>query len=214
MHRRVVITGLGVISPCGTGKEDFWTNIKAGKSGIGKITRFDTSDFPTKVAGEVKDFDSKWYMEPKAVLRTDLATQFAVNAACMAAEDAGIYNNGLDAERFGVSVGTTLGGLIFALEQQNIFIEKGAARMNPFTASAAFPNAASSQISIHLKAKGPSYTISNACTSSFDAIGFAFYMIRNGMVDVMAAGGTDAPLYPSIFNAFCLSRIMDRSRRG
>ncbi|MFH1287696.1 MAG: beta-ketoacyl-[acyl-carrier-protein] synthase family protein, partial [bacterium] len=214
MHRRVVITGLGVISPCGTGKEDFWTNVEAGKSGIGRITRFDTADFPTKVAGEVKNFDSKWYMDPKAVLRTDLATQYAVNAACMAAEDSGIYHNGLDSERFGVSVGTTLGGLIFALEQHGILMEKGASRMNPFTASAAFPNAASSQMSIHLKAKGPSYTISNACTSSFDAIGFASYMIRSGMADVMAAGGADAPLYPTIFSAFCLSRIMSQKMDG
>ncbi|MDD5774235.1 MAG: beta-ketoacyl-ACP synthase II [bacterium] len=214
MHRRVVITGLGVISPCGTGKEDFWKNIKSGKSGIGKITRFDTSDFPTKVAGEVKDFEAKWYMDPKAVLRTDLATHYAVNAACMAAEDAGVYHNGIDSERFGVSVGTTLGGLIFALEQHGILLEKGAARMNPFTASAAFPNATSSQISIHLKAKGPSYTISNACTSSFDAIGFATYLIRSGMMDVMVAGGADAPLYPTIFSAFCLSRIMSQRTGG
>ncbi|MEW6087984.1 MAG: beta-ketoacyl-ACP synthase II [bacterium] len=214
MHRRVVITGVGVISPCGTGKKDFWANVKAGKSGINEITRFDTRDFPTKVAGEVKNFDSKWYMEPKAVLRTDLATQFAVNAACMAAEDSGIYHNGLDPERFGVSVGTTLGGLIFALEQHGILMEKGASRMNPFTASAAFPNAASSQISIHLRAKGPSYTISNACTSSFDAIGFAYYMIRSGMMDVMVSGGADAPLYPTIFSAFCLSRIMSQKMNG
>ena len=214
MRRRVVITGLGVISPCGTGKKDFWENVKSGKSGIEKITRFDTTDFPTKVAGEANDFDPKWYMEPKAVLRTDLATQFAVNAACMAAEDAGIYHNELDPEKFGVSVGTTLGGLIFALEQHGILMEKGAARMNPFTASAAFPNATSSQISIHLKAKGPSYTISNACTSSFDAVGFAVYMIRSGMMDVMVAGGADAPLYPTIFSAFCLSRIMSQKTDG
>lgn len=215
MHRRIVITGVGVISPCGTGKKDFWANVKAGKSGIDKVTRFDTADFPTKLAGEVKNFDPKWYMEPKIVLRTDIATQYAVNAACMAADDAGISHNGnVDSERFGVSVGTTLGGLIFALEQHSILLEKGASRMNPFTASAAFPNAVSSQVSIYLKAKGPSYTVSDACASSFDAMGIAIYMIRSGVVDVMATGGADAPLHPTIFSAFCLSRIMSRKTEG
>jgi len=128
----------------------------------------------------------------------------------MAAEDAGIYHNGIDSERFGVSVGTTLGGLIFRVGTTWHSIGKGAARMNPFTASAAFPNATSSQISIHLKAKGPSYTISNACTSSFRRDRFCHIFDPERNDGYYGCRGADAPLYPTIlarfvFPALCLN---------
>ena len=206
--RRVVITGLGVVSPIGIGKEAFWNAISSGRSGVGRITRFDSSPFPTKVAAEVKGFDPKDYMDRKTLERTELSTQFAIAAAKMAMQDSGLSEEDYDPKRIGVAIGTAVGGLTFTLKQHSIFIDKGPMEINSFTTSIGSSNACSSQVSIQVHAKGPSITFSTDCTSPFNAIGYALNAIRKGKVDVMVTGGTEAPLFPFIFNAFCLSRIM------
>lgn len=208
MRKKVVITGLGVVSPVGIGKERFWEAIKSGRSGVGRITRFDSSPFPVQIAAEVRGFDPGDYMAPKTTERTERSTHFAVAAAKMAMEDSGLAEEYYDQRRTGVAIGTAVGGLMFALKQHSTLIEKGPMEINPFTASIESPNASSSQVSIQLHAKGPSLTFSTACTSAFGAAGYALNAIRKGEMDVMIVGGTEAPLFPTIFSAFCLSRIM------
>ena len=206
--RRVVITGLGVVSPVGIGKRAFWNAISSGRSGVGRITRFDSSPFPTRIAAEVKGFDPNNYMDQKTVERTELSTQFAIAAAKMAMQDSGLSEGDYDPKRIGVAIGTAIGGLMFALQQHSILIERGPMEMHPFSASMESPNASSGQVAIQLHAKGPSLTFSTDCTSPFNALGYALNTIRKGELDLMVAGGTEAPLFPTIFNAFCLSRIM------
>jgi len=206
--RRVVITGLGVVSPVGIGKRAFWNAISSGRSGVGRITRFDSSPFPTRIAAEVKGFDPNNYMDQKTVERTELSTQFAIAAAKMAMQDSGLSEGDYDPKRIGVAIGTAVGGLTFTLKQHSIFMEKGPMEINSFTTSIGSSNACSSQVSIQLHAKGPSITFSTDCTSSFNAIGYALNTIRKGKTNIMIVGGTEAPLFPLIFSAFCLSRIM------
>jgi 3-oxoacyl-[acyl-carrier-protein] synthase II len=204
----VVITGIGVISPIGTGKEKFCEALRAGKSGVAKITRFDPASIPTKVAAEVNDFDPHEYMDIKSVGQTERATHFAVAAAKMAGKDANLPPDPQHPERIGVAIGTTVGGLDFALRQHTVFLKEGALKIHPFTATIYFAAACSNRVSMQLKAKGPSQTLSTACTSSSNAIGYGLNCIRQGTVDIMAVGGTEAPIFPMIFGAFCLSKIM------
>ena len=208
MRRRAVITGLGVISPVGIGKETFWEAISSGRSGVGRITRFDSSPFPIQIAAEVRGFDPGDYMDRKTVERTERSTHLAVAAAKMAAQDSGLTAGDQDPRRMGVALGTAVGGLTFTLKQHLTLIEKSPMEINPFTASVGSSNACSSQVSIQLHAKGPSLTFSTDCTSAFSAAGYALSAIRKGEMDVMIVGGTEAPFSPTIFSAFCLSRIM------
>jgi 3-oxoacyl-[acyl-carrier-protein] synthase II len=207
-RRRVVVTGLGVISPNGIGKETFWSSIKAGKSGIKKITRFDASTYPSQVAGEVDGFDPCDYMDPKSARRMDRFTQFGVASAKMALEDARFTLNGEDPYKIGIAVGTAVGGMPFAEAQHSIFLEKGLDRVYPLLSARLFPGTCANQICIEMGIKGRCFVISTGCATGTDNIGLAFKTIRDGECDIMLAGAGEAPLAPLTYGSFCLIGIM------
>ena len=209
MKRRVVITGLGVIAPNGVGKRAFWDALKEGRSGIRRIARFDPSPFPTQFAGEV-DFDPTKFISFKQMKRMDRTSHLAVSAAKMAVEDANLEVEKENKERIGVMIGTAMAGHGMILEQHNAFLNKGPMKINAFTAIASFPDAPSSQISIELGIKGPSFSIATACSSASDAIGYAFNAIRNKELDIIIMGGADTPLFPPILSAFCVLRALSK----
>ena len=207
--RRVVITGLGVIAPNGVGKENFWSALEKGTSGVRGITRFDPSPFPTRFAGEV-DFDPTQYIPPKRLKRMDRTSHLAVSAAKMAVEDAGLDIKSEDPERIGVMIGTAMAGHGLILEQHDRFLQKGPMKIGAFTAIASFPDAPSSQISIELGINGPSFSIATACSSASDAMGYAFNAIRNKDLDMIIMGGADSPIFAPILGAFCVLRALSK----
>jgi 3-oxoacyl-[acyl-carrier-protein] synthase II len=210
--RRAVITGLGIIAPNGIGKEAFWNALKEGKSGIVKITRFNASTYSSQVAGEVNDFEPTDYMSPKSARRLDRFTQFAVAASRMALEDAHLEISNTNNKTIGVSIGSSLGALPYAEFQHALFLEKGLNRTDPLLATRLFTGEASSYMSIELAIKGPCYTFSTGCVAGTDAMGYSLTLIRDDVVDVVITGGTEAPLSPLSFGAFC--RIGALSRRN
>ena len=205
--RRLVITGIGVVSPIGIGKKTFWNSLVEGRCGTKRISSFDVSTYPTQVAGEIRDFDPVDFFSHKEARRMDRSSQMILAAAMMAAEDARSGFNG-DMSRVGVFTGTAVGGQAWAFREYDIFREKGIKRINPFTAISTFPNASSAQISFKFGCKGPSDTISSGCVSSAVALGYALDSVRAGRVDVAFVGGTEAPLDPGIFGAYCAARVM------
>ena len=202
----VAITGIGVISPIGIGREEFWQALKEGKSGIRRVTRFDASVFPTKIAGEV-DFDPAQYLDRREARKMDRFVQFAVVASRMAAEDAGISGK-FDPDRSGVIFGTGIGGIATLVEQEEVFRERGPDRVSPFFIPMMIANMASGQVAIDLGLRGPINTVVTACASGANAIGDAFEIIRRGDADVMVAGGAEAPLVPLAFAGFCSMKAM------
>lgn len=204
MKRRVVITGLGVIAPNGVGKDEFWKSLKEGKSGITRITRFDATTYPCQVAGEVRNFDPTNYMDPKTAKRMDRFSQFALACAKMAVEDAGVKVGDNFLENAGIVVGSAMGGIPLAEAQHALFLEKGLKRVSPYLAISLFTGSASCQISIALGIKGYSNVIGGACAAGTDAIGYAFDIIKDGKIDMVVAGGAEAPLAPLTFGAFCV----------
>ncbi len=203
-EKRVVITGMGVIAPNGIGIDAFWKAISSGQSGIGKITYFDASSYPSQIAGEVKDFDPLNFMNPKSARRMDRFAQFSVAATSMALEDAGIEITERNSDRIGISFGSALGGIPCAEAQHSIFLEKGLNRVDPLIAIKIFSGASTSHVSIEFGIKGHSNTIGGACSSSTDSVGYAFYAIKNNLADIMIAGGAEAPIVPLTFGGFCL----------
>ena len=206
--RRVAITGIGIVCPIGIGKKAFWNALTAGKSGIKKISSFDALTYPTQVAGEVSDFDPADFMPHKEARRMDRSCQMIQASAVMALEDSKIDLNREDLSSFGVFTGTAVGGQGWAFREYEIFREKGIRRINPFTAISTFPNASSAQISCKFGLGGPSDTISSGCVSSTVALGYAVDNIRLGRIKVAFVGGTEAPLEPGIFGAYCAARVM------
>lgn len=206
--RRVVITGVGVISPIGTGKEEFFNSLKEGKSGIDVLSRFDTTNYNCKIAGEVKDFEPAKYIEKKEARRMDRFAQFAVSSAKMAIEDSKLNIDEIDSYRFGVCLGAGVGGVDTLESQHDVLREKGANRISPFFVPMFITNMAAGNIAIAYNAKGPNTTIVTACASSTNAIGEAFKIIKHGYADIMIAGGTEAPIYPLTFAGFCAMKAM------
>lgn len=206
-ERRVVITGVGVVSPIGIGKRQFWHGLSEGHSGTKKITTFDATSYPTRIAGEVQNFDPVEFMSFKEARRMDRSSQMIVAAAEMAIEDSKLKLNG-GMSNIGVFTGTAVGGQAWAFREYEAFREKGLKRINPFTAVATFPNATSAQLSYKFGFKGPSDTISSGCVSSTVAIGYALDHLKNRRVDIAIVGGTEAPLDPGIFGAYCAARVM------
>lgn len=202
-RRRVVITGLGVIAPNGIGKDAFWKALKEGRSGIRKITRFDASSYPSQVAGEINGFDPTDYMNPKSARRMDRFAQFATAAARMAVEDAQLKIEKENCEKMGTIVGTAMGGYEFAEFQHGILLEKGLSRVSPFLLIAVFPSACSAQVALEFGLKGICETISMACASGTASVGNASETIRNGKMDIMIAGGSDATVTPLILASLC-----------
>lgn len=207
--RRVVVTGIGVISPIGSGKDAFWKALRAGQSGISRITAFDPSQFTTQFAGEIRDFDPTQHIDAKRLKRMDRTSQLAVACAKMAVKDAGLdfQQNGAR-EKTGVIIGTAMAGHGYILNQHKTLMEKGPMRINPFTALASFPDACASNISIELGVSGPSFSIATACSSASDAGGYAYEAIRNGSMDFLIMGGAEASIYPGIMAAFCVARAL------
>ncbi|MSR78198.1 MAG: beta-ketoacyl-[acyl-carrier-protein] synthase II [Candidatus Omnitrophica bacterium] len=207
-NRRVVITGLSAITAAGAGKDDFWSALSQGRSGISRITAFDPSAFTTRFAGEIKNFDPSPWIERKKLKRMDRTSQLAVACAKMAVQDAGLTPEQFKGARTGVIIGTAMAGHGYILDQHTTLMEKGPMRINPFTALASFPDACAGNISIELGVTGPSFSIATACSSASDACGYAFEAIRSGTVDFLIMGGAEASIYPGILAAFCVARAL------
>ena len=202
-ERRVVITGMGVVAPNGIGIDNFWDSLIHGRSGVRKITQFDASSYPSQIAGEVKDFDPLNYMGPKSARRMDRFAQFAVACTRMALDDASVEVSEKNCDRIGIALGSALGGMPSAEEQHSIFMEKGLKRTDHLLATKLFLGACTSQVSIEMGIKGHCNTIAGACSVGTDSVGYAFYTIKNSLADIMIAGGSEAPLAPLTFGAFC-----------
>lgn len=202
MDRRVVVTGLGLLTPLGIGVEKTWSALCAGKSGIAEITRFDTSDFLTKIAGEVKDFHPEDFLPKKEAKRTTLFIAYAIAATRMAIEDSGLKIDSSNADRIGVVTGCGLGGLSTIEENQRILDEKGPRRVSPFFIPMMIGNMAPGMISIHFGAKGPNSSVATACAAGSHAIGDAFKIIKRGAADAMITGGVESVVTPTCIAGF------------
>ncbi len=208
MTNRVVITGIGAITPVGIGKDNFWEALISGKNGIGKITRFDATDYGAQVAGEVKDFEPADYIDKKESKRMDRYTQFAVATAKMAIEDSGLDLESEDKERIGTYVGTGIGGIETMHSQYEKLFAKGPSRISPFFIPMMIGNMAAGQISIAFGLRGPSSCVVTACATGSNCIGDAFRLIQHGQADVMVAGGTEASISQAAVAGFCSMKAL------
>ena len=202
MKNRVVITGVGLVTPVGIGVEESWNAVCAGKSGIGPITRFDTAEFKTKIAGEVKGFDPLDYMEKKDAKRTQPYIAYAVAAAKMALADAGLSIDSHNSERIGVSSGCGLGGLFLLESEAQKLAEFGPKRISPFFIPTIIGNMAAGMISIITGARGPNLSMATACAAGTHAVGDAFKIVQSGTADAMIAGGVEAVISPCCIAGF------------
>ncbi len=200
--QRVVVTGLGAVTPIGNDVPTSWAALLAGQSGAGIITQFDHSDFKTHIAAEVKDFDPTRYMDKREARRVDRFVHLATAAAQEALADAQFDLNRYDPWRVGVLLGSAIGGIHTLLEQQEIFRERGPRRVSPFAVPGLMLNAASAHVSIMIGARGPSLALATACATGAHALGEAAEIIRRGAADVMIAGGSDAAIIPMAIAAF------------
>ena len=208
MRRRVVVTGMGIISPLGIGVEENWSAIINGKSGIGPITRFDTGSFPVRFAGEVAGFDAERYMGHKEVKKMDRFIHFAVAASDYALKDSGYKITEKNAERVGVQVGVGLGGLPAIEKYHNLYKERGVRKISPFFIPMVIANLASGQVSIHSGAKGPNTCVVTACATGTHSIGDAARLIQYGDADVMIAGGTESVITPLCVGGFHAAKAL------
>src|SRR5690242_5918862 len=198
MKRRVVVTGMGAITPVGNDVATTWRSLVEGKSGTAPITKFDASNFPVRFAAEVKGFDPLNFMDRKEAKRADQYTQYAVAAARQAMEDAGMGNgsNGMDPDRLGVIIGSGIGGLKSFEEQHDVYRERGVGKISPFFIPMFIADIAAGIVSMRFNAKGPNYATVSACATSAHAIGDAFRAIAYGDADVMITGGSEATVTP------------------
>ncbi len=194
--KRVVITGVGAVTPVGIGKEEVWKNIKAGVCGVGPITRFDASEYACQIAAEVKDFDVTKYIDKKEAKRMDLFVQYAVAGAKMAVEDAGLTMENENPERVGCILGSGIGGIQTTCEQHTKLLEKGPGKVSPFMIPMMISNMAVGQVSIMFGCKGVNLTTVSACASGTDAIGHAFLAIQRDDADIIITGGAEATVTP------------------
>lgn len=208
MKRRVVITGLGIVSPVGSNIDKAWDNIVNGRSGIGRISRFDPSTFNAQIAGEVTDFDVTDYMSAKEAKQMDTFIHYGVAAGMQAWQDSGLQITEENAVRVGVIVGSGIGGLPRIEEQQLEYLERGARRISPFFVPASLINLISGQLSIKLGFKGPSYAVVSACTTGLHSIGDAARLIEYGDADVMVAGGAESTVSPLGVGGFAAMRAL------
>jgi 3-oxoacyl-[acyl-carrier-protein] synthase II len=211
MNRSVVITGLAPIAACGIGKDAFWAGLRAARSPITKLTRFEAADCHARCAGEVNDFDPAAFFPPHRLKRLDRYAQFSLAAALLALEDAGLpWSKAAPTDRIGVSWGTALGGICDAEREHALFLKKGPRAVNPTLALQIFGGSAHANIAIECGFRGPGTTNSNSCASGAVALGEAFRYLRDGMADVMLAGAGEAPLCPLTFSAFDFIKTMSR----
>jgi len=209
MKRRVVITGMGAVTPLGSTLESLWDNLMKGKSGVSRIEHFDVSEFPTQIAASIKDFDPEQYMDRREARRMDRFVQFAMAASTMALQDANLdVRAHPEPERVGVIIGSGIGGLATWEEQHKILLERGPKRVSPFFTPMMIANMASGQVSIHFGAKGPNTTAVTACATGTHSIGDSFRLIQRGEADVMVCGGAEATIFPTGLAGFCAMRAM------
>lgn len=206
-NRRVVVTGLGVISPLGNDVDTFWRRLIAGESGVGEITRFDTTGYKVHIAAEVKDFDAEAYIDKRKVRRLDLFSRYAVAAAKDAAADAG-FDPRPESDRVGAVVGSGVGGLQTLHTETDKLLHQGPDRTNPLLVPMMIPNMGAAHVSLELGTKGPLSATCTACAAGSDAIGYAARIIRHGDADVMFAGGSEAPISPVGISGFAAARAL------
>lgn len=210
--RRVVITGLGVVSPVGNTVEEFWDSLKNGRSGVGPVTHFDASSYPSRVAGEVKDFHPEEHIDVKTLRHMDGFVRYAMVAALEAVSDSGLEITDANRDRVGVLVGSGVGGLKVLEDQHQILLERGPRRVSPFFIPMLIIDMASGQISIRLGAKGPNLAVATACASASHAIGEATRIIIHGDADVMIAGGAESAVTPLGLAGFCAAKTLSTAR--
>ena len=216
--RRVVVTGVGAVTPLGNTAEETWEAICKGESGIGAITRFDASDFPTRIAAEVKGFAPEKYIEKKECKKMDACIHYAIAASVMALENAGLQITAANMHRTGVIIGSGIGGLATIERYHTVLLERGPGRVSPFFFPMILSNMAAGQVAIYLGARGPNSCVTTACAAATHAIGDAFKIIQRGDADVMIAGGTEAGITPLSVAAFgnmkALSTRNDEPKRA
>lgn len=210
MKRRVVVTGMGIISPVGNDIKTFWESLIDGKSGIGPLTTFDASKFDSNIAGEVKGFDSLKYLDAKDLRRMDKFSQYAVAASKQALQDSGLDLSKEDVSRIGVLIGSGIGSLHTIEEQFKVYLEKGPSRLSPFLIPMLIVNEAAGQVSISLGLKGPNSCVATACASGSHALGDAFRNIQHGYSDIMLAGGTESCITPLGIGGFCALKALSK----
>ncbi len=208
--RRVVVTGVGAITPLGNSAEETWEAICKGESGVGAITRFDASDYSTRIAAEVKGFEPEKYIEKKELKKMDTCIHYAIAASVMALENAGLPITAANAHRTGVIIGCGIGGLAAIERYHAVLLQHGPSRVSPFFFPVVLPNMAAGQVSIHLGAQGPNSCVATACAAGNHAIGDAFKIIQRGVADVMLAGGTEAMITPLAVAAFDNMKALSR----
>ncbi len=206
--RRVVVTGLGVITPLAVGTEGTWQGLMEGRSGIGRITKFDTTDYPCKIAGEITDFKPEDWIEKKEVKKSDTFIHYAIAAAQMAVDDSGFDTSKEDQDRVGVIIGSGIGGLPLIEEMHKKLLERGPSRISPFFIPGLIVNLAAGHISIRFGCKGPSSAPATACATGAHAIGDAFKVIQRDDADVMFAGGSEAVVTPLAIGGFSAMRAL------
>ena len=210
MERRVAVTGVGALTPLGLGAEISWEGMRAGRSGIDRITLFDASAFPSRIAGEVRGFDPTVWLEAREARHCDRFTQFAIGAAKMAADDSGLDLGAVDATRVGVLIGSGIGGTWTWEDQHRVLLEKGPGRISPFFIPMLILDIAAGRIAMMLGAKGPNFSIATACATSTHTIGEASEVIKRGDAEVMIAGGSEASVSPLAVAGFCAMRALSR----
>ena len=208
MKRRVVVTGMGIVSPLGIGLENNWAAICQGKSGIGPITKFDTSEYPCKIAGEVKNFDPDAYIDKKDQKKMDIFIQFALAAGTMAIKQSGLVIDESTADRVGVLVGSGLGGLSTIEKYHTMLLKNGPKKVSPFFVPMLIVNLAPGQISIYFGCRGPNSSVVTACATGNHSIGEAFRIIQRGDADAMIAGGVESTITPLAVAGFCALKAL------
>jgi 3-oxoacyl-[acyl-carrier-protein] synthase II len=205
---RVVVTGLGALTPIGNTADEFWSALLQGRSGVGPITRFDATDYPTRIAGEIKNFDLLAFVDKKEARRLDPFLQYAMASAVMAVQDAALDTEKVDGSRFGVLIGSGIGGISTLLETHKTLLDKGPDRVSPFFIPMMIINMASGLVSMRFGAKGPNSSVVTACATGNHAIGDSFKIIQRGDADVMIAGGSEAIVIPLTIAGFCAMKAM------
>ena len=210
-NRRVVVTGMGVVSGLGIGAEAFWQSLVSGQSGISAVTRFDASAFRSQVGGQADNFDPTEFVDSKEANRNDRYVLMALAASRMAVEQAKLGSEDYDPSRFGVIIGTGVGGMESIEKHSRVLFERGPAKMSPFTITNIIGNMASGCVAIDLNARAPNYAIVSACASGGNSIGEAMMTIQRGAADMMVCGGTEAAITPLSYGGFCAMRAMSSS---
>jgi 3-oxoacyl-[acyl-carrier-protein] synthase II len=205
---RVVVTGLGALTPVGNTADEFWSSLVQGRSGVGPITKFDPADYPTRIAAEVRNFDPLDFVDKKDARRLDPYLQYAIACAVMAVQDAALDTTKVDGGRFGVLIGSGIGGISTLLDTHRTLLEKGPDRVSPFFIPMMIINMASGLVSMRFGARGPNSSVVTACATGNHAIGDSFKIVQRGDADVMIAGGAEAIVVPLTIAGFCAMKAM------